>query len=284
MRGVLKTGRTHLQDAVPVTLGQVFSGYARQIELGLNRLDQAGAGLLELPLGGTAVGSGINTHPEFAARVIAGLADDTGIDLKEAANHFEAQAAKDACVQASGALKTIAISLAKVANDLRLLASGPRFGYGEINLPVLQPGSSIMPGKINPVIPEVVVQVSAQVMGNDLAISLGGLGGYFELNTMMPLIARNLLESIDLLAAASEQFAQNCISGITPNVEKAASTVEGNLSLATFLAPAIGYDKAAELAHQVLETGRTVRELALEQNLLDEAELDRLLGDPANEK
>ena len=282
-QGVVKTGRTHLQDAVPLSMGQVFSGYARQIQLGMVRIEAAQQGLYELPLGGTAVGTGINAQPSFAAKVIAGLAKETGMPLIEASNHFEAQAGKDACVMASGALKAIAVSLHKIANDIRFLASGPRFGLGELVLPTVQPGSSIMPGKVNPVICEAVIQASAQVMANDAAVMLGGAGGYFELNTMMPLIARNLLESIGLLAASAKTLAERCVDGLKVDEEHARSTVEGNLSLATFLAPAIGYDKAAALAHEAHQTGRNVRELALEKNLLPEDELERLLSNLTGE-
>lgn len=277
LASVVKTGRTHLQDAVPVTLGQEFSGYARQVELAISRIKAAEKDLCELPLGGTAVGTGINTHPEFAGRVIAGLAEETSLPLIEAVNHFEAQAARDGAVAVSGALRGLAVSLTKIANDIRWLASGPRMGLGEISIPSLQPGSSIMPGKINPVVPEAVIQAAAQVTGNDLTIALGGQGGYFELNTMQPLIAYNLLQSIELMSGAALTFAEKCIDGIEPDLERTAASLEGNLSLVTFLAPAIGYDQAAALAHEAHEEGKNIRELALEKGLLSEEELDGLL-------
>jgi len=266
---------------VPVTLGQEFGGYARQIELGRGRVKGAMADLFELPLGGTAVGTGINTHPDFACRVIDSLAHDTGLPLIEAKNHFESQAARDGAVSAGGALKTVAVSLTKMANDVRLLASGPRFGLGEITLPALQPGSSVMPGKINPVVCEAVIQAAAQVVGNDLTITLGGQGGYFELNTMQPLIAYNLLQSIDLLSGAARVFSEKCVAGIEPVIERTAASIEGNLSLATFLAPAIGYDKAAEIAYEALRSGRTIREVALESGLVTNDELDELFKNMA---
>lgn len=217
---IKKIGRTHLQDAVPISLGQEFSGYARQIDLGQKRIDQAKDNLRELALGGTAVGTGLNAHPEFASRVIRGLSQEIGIEFFEAANHFAAQATQDAAVETSGALKTLAVSLVKIANDIRWLASGPRLGLGEITLPALQPGSSIMPGKVNPVIPEAIIQLAAQVVGNDTSITLGGQGGHFELNLMLPLIGYNLLQSIDLLAKGSRNFSEKCIQGIRANPEK----------------------------------------------------------------
>src|SRR5690606_19528766 len=228
---VLKIGRTHLQDATPIRLGQEFSGYARQVELGLRRLEQAREGLLELALGGTAVGTGVNTHPEFARRTIALIAERTGIPFREAENHFEAQAAKDAVVFASGALKTVATSLMKIANDIRWLGSGPRCGLGEILLPELQPGSSIMPGKVNPVIPEAVIQAAAQVTGNDLAITIGGQWGNFELNVMMPMMAHNLLQSIALVASAARAFKEKCIDGIQADRKRCESMIEQSLAL-----------------------------------------------------
>jgi fumarate hydratase class II len=275
---VAKIGRTHLQDAVPVSLGQEFSGYARQVEQGIRRVKSAETGLSELALGGTAVGTGLNTHPEFASRVIRLISEETGQAFREAENHFEAQAARDAAVEMSGALKTVAVSLVKIANDVRWLASGPRCGLGEINLPSLQPGSSMMPGKVNPVIPEVVVQVAAQVFGNDGAIAVGGQGGYFELNTMLPMIAYNLLQSIQLLGAAAGLFAEKCITSITANREKCASNIERSLALSTHLVPAIGYDRASAVAKEAYKTGKTIREIVLEQRIMPEAELDKLLG------
>jgi len=277
--GIAKIGRTHLQDAVPVTLGQEFSGYVRQAELGIERLKAIEQRLAELALGGTAVGTGMNTHPEFARRVIALIAQETGCPFIEAKNHFAAQAAQDAAVEASGVLKTISVSLMKIANDIRWLASGPRCGIGEIILPDLQPGSSIMPGKVNPVLPEVVLQVAAQVIGNDAAITIGGQAGNFELNTMLPLIAYNLLQSITILAAAVTLFAEQCIDGITANKEQCASTVDTTIALVTPLVPVIGYDKAAAIAKEARETNKTIREIALGKKVLPEQELDKLLKD-----
>jgi fumarate hydratase class II len=275
---VKKIGRTHLQDAVPMTLGQEFSGYARQVELGIKRITGAEDSLAELALGGTAVGTGINSHPEFADRVIRMISQELGLPFREAANHFEAQAAQDAAVEASGALKTVAVSLVKIANDIRWLASGPRCGFGELTLPSLQPGSSIMPGKVNPVIPEAVIQAAAQVMGNDTAIMLGGQGGYLELNVMLPLIAYNLLQSIDLLACASRIFAEKCITGLEANRTICAGYIEKSLALATGLVPKIGYDRAAAVAKQAFETGKTIREVVLAEKILSEAEADKYLN------
>jgi len=275
--GIHKIGRTHLQDAVPMLLGQEFSGYARQIELGIKRIAAAEERLCELALGGTAVGTGVNAHPEFAARVIALLSKKTKIAFQEAANHFEAQAAQDAAVETSGALKTLAVSLVKIANDIRWLASGPRCGIGEINLPSLQPGSSIMPGKINPVIPEAVIQVAAQVMGNDTTIMMGGQAGNFELNVMLPVMAYNLLQSIDLLASAADVFVKKCIDGISANAETCAGYIEKSLALATGLVPKIGYDKAAAVSKKAYESGKTVRDVLLEEKILSEKEFDAWL-------
>jgi fumarate hydratase class II len=277
--GIHKIGRTHLQDAVPMLLGQEFSGYARQIELGIKRIAAAEERLCELAIGGTAVGTGVNTHPEFAAKVIALLSKETDIAFQEAANHFEAQAAQDAAVEISGALKTLAVSLVKIANDIRWLASGPRCGIGEINLPSLQPGSSIMPGKVNPVIPEAVIQVAAQVMGNDTTIMMGGQAGNFELNVMLPVIAYNLLQSIDLLASAADVFAKKCIDGISANAETCEGYIEKSLALATGLVPKIGYDKAAAVSKKAYQSGRTVRDVILEEKILSEKEFDDWLKD-----
>jgi len=277
-KGVRKLGRTHLQDAVPVTLGQEFSGYARQVQLGVERVKAVAPRLAELALGGTAVGSGLNTHPEFARRTIAMISDYTQLPFTKAQNHFEAQAAQDAAVETSGALKTVAVSLVKIANDIRWLASGPRSGIGEINIPALQPGSSIMPGKVNPVIPEAVIQVAAQVIGNDTVITIGGQGGTFELNTMLPVMAHNLLQSISLLASAVDVFAEKCVVGITANEETCSRYIENSLALVTGLVPKIGYDKAAAIAKKAYETGRTVREVARDENIFSEAELDELLN------
>jgi fumarate hydratase class II len=276
-RDVMKIGRTHLQDAVPITLGQEFSGYGRQTELGIERMKGVEDRLSELALGGTAVGNGLNTHPEFASRVIAAVSQETGFAFKEAQNHFEAQAAQDAVVETSGVLKTIAVSFIKIANDIRWLTSGPRCGIGEIAIPSLQPGSSIMPGKVNPVIPEMVLQVSAQVIGNDAAITQGGQTGNFELNVMLPLMAYNLIQSIQLLAGASRALAEKCVRGIEANREKCASTLEQTLALATAFVPALGYDKAASLAKEAYEKNKTIREVALEHRVLPEEEIHRIL-------
>jgi fumarate hydratase class II len=272
-----KIGRTHLQDAVPMLLGQEFSGYARQIELGIQRVAAAEERLGELALGGTAVGTGTNTHPEFAARVIALLSSETNISFQEAANHFEAQAARDAAVEISGVLKTLAVSLVKIANDVRWLASGPRCGIGEINLPSLQPGSSIMPGKVNPVIPEAVIQVAAQVMGNDTTIMMGGQAGNFELNVMLPVMAYNLLQSIDLLASAADVFVKKCIDGISANEDTCKEYIEKSLALATGLAPKIGYDRAAAISKKAHKSGKTIRQVLLEEKILSEKEFDEWL-------
>jgi len=276
-KDIQKLGRTHLQDAVPLTLGQEFSGYARQIELGIERIRAVEPRLAELALGGTAVGSGLNAHPDFAKKVIALIAEHTGLPFIEAVNHFEAQAAQDAAVETSGALKTLAVSLVKIANDIRWLASGPRSGIGEITIPSLQPGSSIMPGKVNPVIPEAVLQVAAQVVGNDTAITMGGQAGNFELNVMLPVIAYNLLQSISILAAATEAFADKCISGITANQKVCAAYIEKSLALVTGLVPKIGYDQAAAIAKKAYETGKTIRQVAIEESILPEDDLNDCL-------
>jgi len=275
---VHKIGRTHLQDAVPMTLGQEFSGFGRQIELAMERLKSCEPRLAELALGGTAVGTGLNAAPGFAAGVIKRLRKVTGIDFTEAVNHFEAQAGRDAAVETSGALKTLAVSLVKIANDIRWLASGPRCGLGEINIPSLQPGSSIMPGKVNPVIPEAVLQVAAQVIGNDTVVTFSGQAGNFELNVMIPVIAHNLLQSIRLLASAVEVFSDKCITGITANREKCASNIEQSLALVTGLVPEIGYEKAAAIAKKAYESGKTVREIARREQVLPEDRLNRILS------
>jgi fumarate hydratase class II len=272
---VVKSGRTHWMDAVPVTLGQEFGGYAAQVREGIGRVESTLRRVGQIPLGGTAVGTGMNTHPEFAARVRDNLAADTGLAIHAPADPFEAQAARDALVEASGALKTVAVSLTKIANDLRFMGSGPRAGLAEIFLPELQKGSSIMPGKVNPVIPEVVTQVAAQVIGNDVAISVGGMQGHFELNVFVPLIARNLLDSIKLLAAASRLLAEKCVEGIEANREQNERYAELTLSAATALNPYIGYDKAAEIVKDAAASGRSLREVArdagVEESVLDEA-------------
>jgi fumarate hydratase class II len=275
---VYKIGRTHLQDAVPLTLGQEFSGYARQVELGLARLEACMPRLCELALGGTAVGTGLNTHPRFAALVIHQLAGETGIPFVEARNHFEAQAARDAALELSGALKTVATSLVKIANDIRWLGSGPRCGIGEIILPALQPGSSIMPGKVNPVIAESVIQIAYQVMGNDTAILLGAQAGNFELNACLPLIAYNLLQSIELVAQAAAVFADKCVCGLEANHKRCESLIEESLALVTGLVPEIGYDKAAAIAKEAHASGRTIRQVVLAEKLLPEDVVDALLS------
>lgn len=275
---VKKLGRTHLQDAVPMSLGQEFSGYAGQIARGIDRMEAARLWLAELALGGTAVGTGLNTHPDFASRVIALISKETGSPFLEAKNHFEAQAAQNAAVETSGGLKAIAVSLVKIANDIRWLSSGPRSGLGEIEIPSLQPGSSIMPGKINPVIPESVIQVAMQVMGNDTTIMLAGQSGNFELNVTLPVIAYNLLQSIMLISSVSRIFAEKCIDGIVAIRQKSASNVEKSLALATNLVPHIGYDQAAAIAKKAHETGKTIREVALEEKILPKDALDRLLS------
>ena len=273
---VVKSGRTHWMDAVPVTLGQEFGGYAAQVREGAARVRDTLPRLGQVPLGGTATGTGLNTHPEFASRVRARLQGDTGLDVSPPADAFESLAARDGLVEASGALRTVAVSLTKIANDLRFMASGPRAGLGEIVLPELQKGSSIMPGKVNPVIPEVVTQVAAQVIGNDQAIAVGGMQGHFELNVFVPLLARNLFDSIKLLASASRLFAEKCIVGIEANRETCESYAELTLSAATALNPYIGYDKGAEIVKEAAASGRSLREVAREAGV-DEATLDEAL-------
>jgi fumarate hydratase class II len=272
---VVKSGRTHWMDAVPVTLGQEFAGYAAQVRQGSARVESTLERVGQIPLGGTAVGTGLNTHPEFAARVRDMLAADSGLTILPPADPFEAQAARDALVEASGALKTVAVSLTKIANDLRFMGSGPRAGLAEIFLPELQKGSSIMPGKVNPVIPEVVTQVAAQVIGNDGAIAIGGMQGHFELNVFVPLIARNLLDSIKLLAAASRLLAEKCVDGIEANREVCERYAELTLSAAAALNPYIGYDKVGEIVKEAAASGRSLREVArdagVEESVLDEA-------------
>ena len=274
---IVKIGRTHLQDATPVRLGQEFGGYARQVELSVRRLEKLRDTLGELPLGGTAVGTGINTDPQFPARAIRYIAKITGLQFQEAKDHFEAQGGKDAIVETSGALKTIAVSLTKIANDIRWLGSGPRCGIGEINLPETQPGSSIMPGKVNPVIAESVLMVAAQVIGNDAAVTIGGQAGVFELNVMMPVMAHNVLESIRLLASSANNFSDRCVSGIAANVERCNDMIEKSLAMCTALAPEIGYDEAASIAKESYKTGKTVREIALEKKILSPERLKELL-------
>lgn len=275
--GLVKSGRTHLMDATPVRLGQEFGGYGAQIGHGIRRVGQALEDLADLPLGGTAVGTGINTHPEFADKAIARISAATGIAFREASNHFERQSTRDTIVYAHGALNTVAVSLTKIVNDLRLLASGPRAGLAEITLPAIQPGSSIMPGKVNPVIPEAVTMVAAQVMGNHTTITVGGIGSYFELNVMMPGMTYALLQSIALLANAATVLAEKCVDGIVANEARLRELLEGNLSLATALAPSIGYDAAAAIAKDAFKEGKTAREVARERGALPDDELDRVL-------
>ncbi|MGH3441347.1 MAG: class II fumarate hydratase [Nitriliruptorales bacterium] len=272
---VVKPGRTHLMDATPVTLGQEFGGYARQVELGIVRVERALESVYELPLGGTAVGTGLNCPPGFAERTIAAVAERTGLPFREAEDHFEQQGSRDALVDLSAALKTVAVSLFKIANDVRWLSSGPRTGLHEIQLPAIQPGSSIMPGKVNPVIPESVRQVAAQVVGNDAAVTVGGLAGELELNVMIPLMARNVVESIGLLASVSRLFADRCLRGAEAT-DRGPQYAERSLMAVTALAPEIGYERAAKLAKQAMEEDRTLREVAAE-NGVDEALLDRVL-------
>jgi fumarate hydratase class II len=275
--GIIKIGRTHLQDAVPIRMGQEFSGYVRQVEASCERIEAALAGIYELPLGGTAVGTGLNAPEGFAPAVIAELARQTGLPFVEARNHFEAQAARDAVCFLSGALRSYAIACTKIANDIRWLGSGPRCGLGELKLPAVQPGSSIMPGKVNPVIAESVLMVCAQVVGYDAAIAWCAAAGNFELNVMMPVMAADLLDSMELLAAASKNFAEKLVDGLEADRERAEAYVERSLAMATALAPEIGYEKAAELAKEAYRSGRTIREVARERSGLPEDRLRQLL-------
>lgn len=275
--GVIKIGRTHLMDATPVRLGQEFGGYAQQIAYARKRAQRAIEALQELALGGTAVGTGLNRHQDFPGKVMRHLKQRTGIEFREATNHFEAQGSKDAVVEASGHLKTIAVSLFKISNDLRWLSSGPRCGIGEIQLPATQPGSSIMPGKVNPVMSEAMMMVCSHVIGNDACITWAGANGNFDLNVMMPVMAHNILESIRLLGNACEIFSEKCVIGIVANEERCRELVELSMAMVTSLAPKIGYDRAAEIAKESAKTGRTVRELCREKNVLPSAELDAAL-------
>jgi fumarate hydratase class II len=275
--GVVKVGRTHLQDAVPIRLGQEFSGYARQVELGIRRVRQALEGLLELAQGGTALGTGLNAHPEFGARVAAKLTEATGFRFVEAKNHFEAEASRDAYVFMAGALDTVAASLMKIANDVRLMGSGPDCGLGELQLPAIQPGSSIMPGKVNPVICEAVTMVGAHVTGSNLGVRTGGQWGQLDLNVMLPMMAHNLLESIRLLASVSRVFVDRCLSGTTANAERASAAVERSVSMATALNPLIGYDKATQIAKASQRERKTVREIAYRDSGLSKAQVDAAL-------
>ena len=273
---IIKTGRTHLQDATPIRLGQEFKGFAGQVEYGIRRLRHAQEELSQVALGGTAVGTGVNAHPDFAGRVCRLLTELTGVHVRETDNHFQAQSTLDAAVEASGVLRTVAISLHKIANDVRWMGCGPRAGLGELLLPEVQPGSSIMPGKVNPVIAESVIQASAQVVGNDVTMALAGQGSYFELNTMMPVAAYNLLQSIGLLASSADNFAEQCVKGLQAT-ETGPAMVQKGLMLGTALSPAIGYDKAAEVAKEASATGSTIREVAKKMTSLTDKELDELL-------
>lgn len=276
-KDVVKIGRTHLMDATPITLGQEISAWARQIELGITRLESCLPRITELAQGGTAVGTGLNTHPDFGKMMAATLSKSYDINFHEAANHFEAQAAQDAAVELSGALKTVAVSLVKIANDVRLLNMGPRCGIAEISVPAVQPGSSIMPGKVNPVIAESMAQVCAQVIGNDAAITFGGASGLLDLNVMLPMMAYNLLESEEILANAAIMFTDKCMVGLTANIEKCEQQIEWSMSMVTSLAPVIGYDKASDIAKRAVKEGKTVRQLCIDENILPVTELDTLL-------
>jgi fumarate hydratase class II len=274
---IVKIGRTHLADATPIRLGQEFSGYARQIELAIERIQEAARGLEELALGGTAVGTGINVHPQFPPKTIKKISEMTGLNFREAANHFEAQAAKDAVVNVSGALKTLAVSFTKIANDLRWLSSGPRCGIGEIGLPDTQPGSSIMPGKVNPVMCESVLQVAAHVIGCDATITICGQAGNFELNVMMPVMTLRLLEAITFSASVAKAFTEKCVVGIEANKQHCEEMIEKSLAMVTSLAPVIGYDAAAKIAKDSFTTGKTVREVARAHKVLPDDKLDKIL-------
>jgi fumarate hydratase class II len=274
---IIKSGRTHLMDATPIRLGQEFSGYGAQIRHGIRRAEDAKNALLELALGGTAVGTGVNRPASFPKRAIGHISETTGLPFQEANNHFEAQAARDSVVEAHGQLNVIAASLTKIANDIRWLASGPRTGFYEIRLPATQPGSSIMPGKVNPVMSEMLTMVAAQVMGNHTTVTIGGMNGNFELNVYLPVLAHGLLQSIDLLANGAKTFAEKCVQGLEANPAQCEESVERNLSICTSLAPAIGYDKAAAIAKEAFKTGRNVREVAMEWEVLPEEEISALL-------
>ncbi|MCF8222039.1 MAG: class II fumarate hydratase [Bacteroidales bacterium] len=275
---VKKLGRTHLQDAVEMTLGQEFSGYAGQVNKDLELLSDVKKYLLELSLGGTAIGTGINTHPDFASKLTVLLSEATGISFRETENHFSSQSSQDVSVAVSGVLNTIAVSLAKIANDIRWLASGPRAGLGEINLPVLQPGSSIMPGKVNPVVPEAVLQVAAHVTGNDATVTAAAKGGNFELNTMLPVIAYNLIQSVEILSSVSVVFAEKCIDGITANIEKCNYNVENSLDMAVKLIPYIGYDRASDVAEMAYRKGKTIMQVVEEEGILDKQQIGKAFG------
>ena len=276
-KDIVKIGRTHLMDATPITLGQEISGWGRQVELGIARLKACLPRICELAQGGTAVGTGLNTHPDFGQEIAASLSASYGITFTEAVNHFEAQAAQDAAVELSGALRTVAVSLVKIANDVRILNMGPRCGLAEVTVPAVQPGSSIMPGKVNPVIAESMAQVCAQVIGNDAAIAFGGASGLLDLNVMLPVIAHNLLESEELLASAALMFSDKCIKGLQANKEKCEQQIEWSMSMVTSLAPVIGYDRASQIAKQAVKEGKTVRQLCIDENVMPTDALDKLL-------
>ena len=277
-KDIIKIGRTHLQDATPITLGQEFSGYLEMVKKSIERIEDAEKYVHSLPQGGTAVGTGINTHPEFGKLVAKELNKITGIKFTETKNHFEAQATQDSTLQVSGALRGLAVSLSKIANDIRFLGSGPRAGIGELNIPAVQPGSSIMPGKVNPVICESLIQVCAQVMGNDQAISLGAQGSYFELNVMMPMIASNILESIEIISNGVNMFNEKLLKDLNANKEVCSGYIEGSLAMCTSLVPVIGYDKAAEIAYKAFKQGKTVREIVLNEKILKKKDVDKLLN------
>ena len=277
-KDIIKIGRTHLQDATPMTLGQEFSGYLHMINKGIARLEDSEKYVRSLPQGGTAVGTGINTHPDFGDLMAKELSVMSGIEFNEAENHFEAQATQDSTLEVSSALRGLAVSLSKIANDIRFLGSGPRAGIGELNIPAVQPGSSIMPGKVNPVICESLIQVCAQVIGNDLAISMGAQGSYFELNVMMPMIASNILESISILSNAIDSFNDNLLVDLEANKEVCSGYIEGSLAMCTSLVPVIGYDKSAEIAYKAYKENKTVREVVLEEKILSDEEVEKLLN------
>ena len=277
-KDIIKIGRTHLQDATPMTLGQEFSGYLQMINKGIARLEDSEKYVRSLPQGGTAVGTGINTHPDFGDLMAKELSVMSGIEFNEAENHFEAQATQDSTLEVSSALRGLGVSLSKIANDIRFLGSGPRAGIGELNIPAVQPGSSIMPGKVNPVICESLIQVCAQVIGNDLAISMGAQGSYFELNVMMPMIASNILESISILSNAIDSFNDNLLVDLEANKEVCSGYIEGSLAMCTSLVPVIGYDKSAEIAYKAYKENKTVREVVLEEKILSDEEVEKLLN------
>tara|TARA_Y100000588_G_C14176152_1_gene891439 strand:+ start:48 stop:1433 length:1386 start_codon:yes stop_codon:yes gene_type:complete len=274
---IIKIGRTHLQDATPITLGQEFSGYAQMVENSISKIESSLNYVHFLPQGGTAVGTGINTHPDFGKMIAEELSRELGINFSETNNHFEAQSTQDSVLSVSSALRGLAVSLSKIANDIRFLGSGPRAGIGELIIPAVQPGSSIMPGKVNPVICESLIQVCAQVIGNDEAVMQGAQGSYFELNVMMPMIASNILESINILSAGANTFNKKLLIDLQANEEVCNSYIEGSLAMCTSLVPAIGYDKAAEIAYKAYKTNKTVREIVLEENILSKEEIDKLL-------